>query len=272
MLALLERHVVGLVRVPPDEVLQQQLRVLEVRGVVLVGLSVAPGQGLLEVGGIPDPLGHGLALEQGLSLLDQLVGSHLDVLVEEVAPQHLLTVFKVDHVREDPGQAEGRLGHEGKVLVVEECSIVVEEEEGDAGAVDEVLLVEWVVDVQVGHVVVPLRIIRVQEHALKRESGPDPLDDVQQVHHLLHTLVALVPHAPVHGEVSVLEAEQGHGREVSLHKIIIPLCNVNERAGAAGQASVPAARISAADRLSASVEDRTDDAVDGPGAAKGRLT
>ena len=119
----------GVVGVSSDEILEEQLAVSEVAGVVLEGLSVSPHQGLLEVGGEPDPLFHVLTAEEVLALLDELVGAHLHVLIEEVAAEDLLSVSVVQHVGGHEEEAEGALGHELHVLVVEEDVVVVQEQE-----------------------------------------------------------------------------------------------------------------------------------------------
>lgn len=126
----------GVVGVSSDEVLEEQLRVGEVGGVVLEGLSVASHQGLLQVGAEPDPLLHGVASQQVLSLLHKFVSSHLDVLVEEVAAEDLLAILVVDEVGEVEEQAQGALGRELHVLVVEHHVVVVQEHQLQAQALD----------------------------------------------------------------------------------------------------------------------------------------
>ena len=121
----------GVVRVSSDEVLKEELGVSEVAGVILPRLSVASDQSLLEVGGVPDPSFHLLALEEVRSLGDELVSSHLDVLIEEVASEHLLSVLGVEHLGVEVRVSEHGLGDELEVLVMEEHVVVVQEEERD---------------------------------------------------------------------------------------------------------------------------------------------
>ena len=90
---------------------------------------MASHESLLKIGGEPDPSLHVFSAEEVLSLLDQLVGAHLHVLVEEVAAEHLLAVAVVQHVRGHEQQTQSALGHELHVLVVEEDVVVVEEKE-----------------------------------------------------------------------------------------------------------------------------------------------
>ena len=52
----------------------------------------------LEYSGVPSPLGHGFTSKDGLPLLDKLIGSHLNVIVEKVATEGLLSILVVDHI------------------------------------------------------------------------------------------------------------------------------------------------------------------------------
>ena len=90
---------------------------------------MASDESFLEVGSVPDPLLHLLSSEQVLSLLDQLVSSHLHVLVEQVATEHLLPVLVVEGVGGHEEHSQGCLCHKLEVLVMEESIVVVEEEE-----------------------------------------------------------------------------------------------------------------------------------------------
>ena len=132
----------GVVGVASHEVLQQELGVGEVRSVILERLSVGPHECLLEVSSEPYPLLHVLAAEQVLSLLDELIGAHLYVLVEEVAAEDLLAIAVVQDVGGHEQEPEGGLGNELQVLVVEEDVIVVEEQELQSLLSDNVLTAE----------------------------------------------------------------------------------------------------------------------------------
>ena len=119
----------GVVCVSTDEILEQQFRVSEVAGVVVPVLSVTSDEGLLEILGPPDPFSHGWACKEVGSLLDDFVGSHLDVLIEQVASKHLLSVFVVVRLRcEEEGTQYG-LANEVEVLVMEEDVVVIKEQE-----------------------------------------------------------------------------------------------------------------------------------------------
>ena len=192
-----ERLLKGVIRVSSDEVLQQKFRVCEIAGVVVEVLSMASNKSLLEISRPPNPFLHVVALQQVLSFGDKFVGSHLDVLIEEVASKNLLSVLVVKHLRVQERVAEHCLSYELVVLIVEENVIVVQEQEGGHGQVHHVLLVGWVINVQVGHVIIPLWVVWVQEHGLEWELWPDSLHDVEEIHHLLDTLVSLLSHGSV---------------------------------------------------------------------------
>ena len=174
--------------------MEEELGVSEVAGVVLPGLPVASDESFLEVSGVPDPLLHLLALEEVFSLLDKLIGSHLDVLVEKVASQHLLPVLGVQHLGVQESVPEHCLSHELEVLVMEEHVVVVKEQERHERKVHHVLLEERVINVQISHVIIPLWIVRVQQHRLKWEFRANSLDHIEQVQHLLDRFVSLLPH------------------------------------------------------------------------------
>ena len=85
-----------------------------------------------------------------------------------------------------------------------------------------------IVDVQVSHIIIPLRIVRVQEHGLEWELWANSLDNVQQIKHLLNGLVSFLPHtsenqldfneySPVNGQVAFVDSEEGDGGEIALH-------------------------------------------------------
>ena len=65
-----------------------------------------------------------------LSLLDEFISAHLNVLVEEIAPKDLLPVFSVQNLRMHESVTEHSLSYELEVPVVEEHIVVVKEQEG----------------------------------------------------------------------------------------------------------------------------------------------
>ena len=101
---------------------------------------MASDESLLEVGGPPHPSLHVLATEEVLSLSDELVSSHLDVLVEQVAPEDLLLILSIEELGVEEGVAQYSLSNKLEVLVMEEHIVVVEEEEGHDRQVHHVLL------------------------------------------------------------------------------------------------------------------------------------
>ena len=175
----------GLVRVSTDEVLKEQLGVGEIAGVILERLSMAAHKGLLEIGGVPDPLLHLITSKKVLTLLNELVSAELNVLVEKVTAKNLLAILVVDEVADNEETSESGLGHERHVLVVEHDVVVVKEHERGDGREHHVLLVVRVLNVQVGHIIIPFRIVGVEEHSLERELRSNTLGDIKQVEHLL---------------------------------------------------------------------------------------
>ena len=184
----------GLVSVAPDKVLKEQLRVSEVGAVVLEGLTMAAHESLLEIGSPPDPALHLLASQQVLALSDELIGAELNILVEKVATKNLLAILVVDEVAHDEEGAKSGLGHEGHVLVVEHDIVVVEEQEGGEACKEHVLLVVGVLNVQIGHIIIPLRVVGVQEHSVEGELWSNTLGNIKKIKHLLNGLVALLAH------------------------------------------------------------------------------
>ena len=69
-----------------DEVLQDQLRVLEVAGVVVICLSVHAFKRFLQVSSPVDVLLHVVVFEQVAVLLDQFLRSDVTVLVKQSDP------------------------------------------------------------------------------------------------------------------------------------------------------------------------------------------
>lgn len=90
---------------------------------------MASHESLLEVSSEPNPFLHLLAAEEVLTLLDELISTHLHVLIEEVAAENLLSVAVVKNVGGHEEETESHLGHKLHVLVVEEDVIVVQEQE-----------------------------------------------------------------------------------------------------------------------------------------------
>lgn len=184
----------GLVSVTTDEVLEEQLRVGEIGRIVLEGLSVAAHEGLLEIGSEPDPLLHLRASEQVLALSNELVSAKLNVFVEKVATEHLLSVLVVDEVADNEERTESGLGDESHVAVVEHDVVVVQEQERGEGGEHHELFVVGVLDVQVGHVIIPLRVVGIEEHGINRELWSNALGNIKQIKHLLNRLVTLLAH------------------------------------------------------------------------------
>ena len=63
------------------------------------------------------------------SLLNQLISSHLNILVEKVASKYLLSILVVDNVGTHEEKTKSGLSCELQILIVEECIVVVKEKE-----------------------------------------------------------------------------------------------------------------------------------------------
>ena len=209
VLANSEWLLLGLVGVPSDEVLEEELRVGEVTGVILERLSVTTGHSLLQIGCIPDPLLHLVSAEEVLTLGNELIGTKLHIFVEEVATEDLLAILVVQEVADNEEGTEGSLGHERHILVVEHDVVVVEEQEGGEGCEHHVLLVVWVIDVEIGHIVVPFGVVRVEEKCIKWELWSNTSADIKQVEHLFDRLVTLLAHTSVDMREELLDIVKG---------------------------------------------------------------
>jgi hypothetical protein len=81
----LSRELLARIGVPSKEILEDDFRVSEIRGVVVIGLSVNSGEGVLEVSRPPVVLLDIRVLEEVGVLLDQLLSSDITVFIEESA-------------------------------------------------------------------------------------------------------------------------------------------------------------------------------------------
>jgi len=88
----------GIVGIATNKVLEKELGIGEIAGIVFEALSVSTHEGLLEIGGEPNPLLHVLRVEEGLTLADKFISAHLNVLVEKVAAENLLAILVVELV------------------------------------------------------------------------------------------------------------------------------------------------------------------------------
>ena len=175
----LQRLFESVVRVTTDEVLEMELGVSKVLLAVFVGLAVASDERLLEVSSVPDPLLHVSGLKHGLSLLHEFISAHLDVLVEEVAAEHLLAILVVHSIVSKEHQAKSGLGHKLHVLVVEVHVVIVKEDETGKRSEHQELFVVRIVNVQVSHVIIPLRVMGIEEHRVERELRSNSLDNIE---------------------------------------------------------------------------------------------
>jgi hypothetical protein len=140
---------------------------------------VGTHKSFLEISGVPNPLGHGFTSKERLSLLDKLISSHLNVLVEKVATEYLLSILVVDHVGSQEEHRESDLGRVLHVLVVEVHVVIVKEDETGKRSEHQELFVVRVVNVQVSHVIIPLRVMGIEEHRVERELRSNSLDNIE---------------------------------------------------------------------------------------------
>ena len=167
---------------------------------------MASHEGLLEVSGEPNPLLHVLSSEEVLSLLNELISAHLDVLVEEVAAEDLLAIAVVENVGGSEEKTQSALGHELHILVMEEDVVVVKEQE--------LYIVSFNIDLLqrsrrrsciscskgnqrrdkschhptqllVFKFIFIHTIMGIQEHSVKRELRSNSLADIKKIEHLL---------------------------------------------------------------------------------------
>jgi hypothetical protein len=73
---------------------------------------VASNEGFLEISCKPNPFLHLVALQEWFSLLNKLICPHLDVLIEEVTSEYLLSVLEVEQVGRGKQETESGFGCE----------------------------------------------------------------------------------------------------------------------------------------------------------------
>ena len=88
---------------------------------------MASDKSFFKIGSVPDPSLHIFTLEKMSSLGNKFISSHLDVLIEEVATEHLLSILIVDQLRVEESISEDSFIHELHVSVMEHDVIVVQE-------------------------------------------------------------------------------------------------------------------------------------------------
>ncbi len=93
------------------------------------------------------------------TLLNKFVGSHLDVLVKQVSSKDLLSVLVVDVVGCKEQKAKNHLSDKLEVFVVEKHVVVVQEDKRGGRNKLSVFLVERIVNIQIGHIIVPFWVV-----------------------------------------------------------------------------------------------------------------
>ena len=91
---------------------------------------MASDKSLLEISRVPNPLFHVFTFEGICSLLDKFIGSHLNVLIEEVATEDLLSILIVYHLRVEESISKDSFVDKLHVSIVEHDIIVIQEQEG----------------------------------------------------------------------------------------------------------------------------------------------
>ena len=56
------------------------------------------------------------------------------------------------------------------------------------------LLEHWIINVQIGHIIIPLWVVWIKEHSLQWELWANSSNNVKKIQHLLNGLVSLLPH------------------------------------------------------------------------------
>ena len=158
---------------------------------------MASYQSLLNTGSVPDPIFHVLALKGLFSLPYELVCPHLDILIEEVASEHLLSVLSVESLGVKESISKHCLVDEMEALIVEEHIVIVKEKEGYNREVHHVVLEQRIINVKVSHIIIPLWVIWIQEHRVQWELWPNSLHDVKKVQHLFDGFISLLSHASI---------------------------------------------------------------------------
>ena len=88
---------------------------------------MASDKSLLKISGVPNPFFHVFTFEGICSFLDKFISSHLNVLIEEVATENLLSVLIVYHLRMEEGISKDCFIDKLHVSVVEHDVIVIKE-------------------------------------------------------------------------------------------------------------------------------------------------
>ena len=127
VLSDLQWFLFGIIRVSSDEILKQKLWISKVTSVILEWLSMASDKSLLKISGVPNPFFHVVTFEGICSFLDKFISSHLNVLIEEVATENLLSVLIVYHLWVEESISKNSFVDKLHVSIVEHDIIVIQE-------------------------------------------------------------------------------------------------------------------------------------------------
>ena len=169
----------GIIRVSSDEILEQKLWISEVTSIILEWLSVTSDKSFLKISWVPDPFFHVFTLQEMFSLGDKFISTQLNILIEKVAPQNLLSILVVEGLGMQEGVSHNGFGDELEILIVEEHVIIVEEHEWHHWQVHHVLFIHRVVNIQISHIIIPFWIMWVQHQCLQWELWANSFSYVQ---------------------------------------------------------------------------------------------
>ena len=152
-----------------------------------------------------------------LSLGNEFISSHLDVLIEQVTSEYLLSIFEIQLLGVGQRNTDKNLVNEGHVLVMQEVVVVEQPQERENTNGGGLSFIHIVINVQVCHIIIPFWIRWVQEQSWEWELWADSANNVEKIKHLFNRLVSLLSHTSMNGKVSLIDSEECHGCEVSLH-------------------------------------------------------
>ena len=143
-------------------------------------------QSLFHVGSVPYELDHVLASKEVLTFFNEFISTKLHILIKKVATEHLLSILVVNQIAREERQTQSHLSNKLKVLVVEEHIVIVQEDKCRNASKQQELFVVWIVHIQIGHIVVPLWIVRVKEHGVKWELRSNSFHNIEKIEHLFN--------------------------------------------------------------------------------------
>jgi len=206
------------VGVSSDEILEEEFRILEIGGFVVVGLSVDSAEGFLKVFEPENESSDIVVFQKVFVLFNEFLGSELNVFIEQVDLQELSLVVPVD-VSENGEVDNGEdVSHESESEVVGEGVVVVCVEEQvnteSSGLVDELV----VLDGRIGHIVIPFRINGVESESFSRDAGGELGGGFNEINHFSDGFISSHTSFLEGRQVLITETEKGDGCEIVIHR------------------------------------------------------